>query len=76
MEMVEDKEIEEEAEFFKRMIAGMAEFKKQQKNKNSKKHRPEISAPKIKDGVIIITFRIPIGFITKYTGDLDEGGVD
>ena len=73
--MVEDKEIDEEAEFFRRMVIGMAEFKRQQKNKNRKKCRPEISAPRIKDGKIEITFRIPIEWIKDFVGDFDKDGV-
>ena len=75
MDMVEDKEMDEEAEFFKRMLEGMVEFKKQRKNKDSKKHRPEISAAKIVDGKVEITLRLPIEFLKKYAGDWDKDGV-
>lgn len=71
-----DREMDKEAEFYKRIVDGVFDFKNQQRIKDNKKYNPQISAPRIKDGVIEIVFRIPIEWIIKYTGKLDKDGVE
>jgi len=79
MEMLaedKDREMDKEAEFYKRIVDGVFDFKNQQRIKDNKKYNPQISAPRIKDGVIEIVFHIPIEWIIKYTGKLDKDGVE
>lgn len=67
-----DKEMSEEAEFYQRMVEAAFDFKK---DKKDKKYRAEITAPKIEDGKVVITIRLPIEFLKKYAGDWNKDGV-
>ena len=62
-----DKKLDKEAKAYNKIVEGQKLFEKILKEKG--KCKPEMSPPVIKDGKIVITFKIPIEFIKKYLGD-------
>lgn len=73
-EEINNKDKEDEAKFWNMIVEGQTNFEKTMKNKIMRKCI--MSPPKIVDGEIIITIKIPIEWIKKYVGDWNKDGVD
>ena len=69
----EEIEREEETKAWNVVVDGVVAFEKQQAEEKDIMLKPMLTPPKIEGGSIIMTIKIPIKWIKKYTGEFDKG---